>query len=270
MAPLCNNWNNLYKKETFEGINITQQHLNVVDPVEAFVYMELLTVKNILATVNESITTIAKILSGSAMLTDKSQREATQLMKGVVPESWERGWEGPESPMDWIILVNRKAVALLQWLQRTQQKQLLEHSVNLSDLFHPETFLNALRQRSARQLETAIDELKLVSSFESGKVPRATTVMVEGLWLQGCDFDGKRTCDLKDAGQTSEVIQLPVCYMAWVGGDEPEPHADGTVVTPIYHTLNREKLLCTINVPNVGAASTRIISGVALFLNGSE
>lgn len=204
------------------------------------------------------------------MLTDNSQREAKLLMKATVPESWERGWEGPESPMDWIILVNQKANSLLKWLQRVQQKQLLEHAVNLSDLFHPETFLNALRQRSARQLETAIDELKLVSSFEQGKVPRSTAVMVEGLWLQGCDFDGKKMADIRDASQTSEVIQLPVCYMAWVGGDEPEPHAESTVVTPIYHTLNREKLLCTIKVPNAGPQYSRIISGVALFLNGSE
>lgn len=55
LGPLCNNWNNLYKKETFDQINITQQHLNVVDPVEAFVYMEIMTVKNILLTVNDSI-----------------------------------------------------------------------------------------------------------------------------------------------------------------------------------------------------------------------
>ena len=44
----------------------------MVDPVEAFVYMELLTVKGILATVDDSINTIANILKGDEMLTDKS------------------------------------------------------------------------------------------------------------------------------------------------------------------------------------------------------
>ena len=66
-------------------------------------------------------------------------------MKGMVPPNWETNWEGPENPSDWIRLVNKKAIALLGWLQRIQQKQLLERPVNLSDLFHPETFLNALR-----------------------------------------------------------------------------------------------------------------------------
>lgn len=58
--------------------------------------------------------------------------------------------------------------------------------------------------------------------------------------------------------------------MGWLGQNEPEPHADGTVVTPIYHGLDREKLLCTINLPNSGDAARRILSGVALFLTGSE
>jgi hypothetical protein len=46
--------------------------LNVVDPVESFVYMEIVTVKEILVSVNESIITIIKILQGVEMLTDKS------------------------------------------------------------------------------------------------------------------------------------------------------------------------------------------------------
>ena len=46
----------------------------------------------------------------------------------------------------------------------------------MSQLFHPETFLNALRQKSARQLKIAIDELKLVSSFEQKKIAAATAI----------------------------------------------------------------------------------------------
>lgn len=64
-----------------------------------------------------------------------------------------------------------------------QQKKLLDAPVNLSDLFHPETFLNALRQKSARQLKIAIDELKLVSSFEKNKIGGGTAIALEGLWL---------------------------------------------------------------------------------------
>jgi dynein heavy chain 2 len=87
--------------------------------------------------------------------------------------------------------------------------------VNLSDLFHPETFLNALRQKSARKQQVAIDELKLVSSFENNKIDQQTAIKIEGMWLQGCGFDGRKTTD-NSADQSSELIALPVCYMGWL------------------------------------------------------
>lgn len=139
-------WSALYQKESFERVSISREQEDSPDPVSAFVYMEIKNVKEVLATVNESVTTISRILSGSEMLTAKSQKEATELLKGGVPTSWARAWEGPEeNPTAWIGAVNRKANALLKWMQKIQGNQLLQSGIDLSDLFHPETFLNALR-----------------------------------------------------------------------------------------------------------------------------
>ena len=117
----------------------------------------------------------------------------------------------------WIRLVTKKAVALLGWVSRMQSKQLLVQPVNLSVLFHPETFLNALRQKSARALKIAIDELKLVSTFEQGKLGNGLAISLEGLWLQGSAFDGKRLADIKEQSSTSELVNLPPCFVAWTG-----------------------------------------------------
>jgi hypothetical protein len=101
-------------------------------------------------------------------------------------------------------------------------------------------------------------------------IPRETAIQVEGLWLQGCDFDGKRMIDVRDQGNTKELVSLPVCYLGWISQNDKEPYAEGVVSTPIYHTLNREKMLCSLNLPNMGDEASRVIGGVALFLNGSE
>lgn len=74
----------------------------------------------------------------------------------------------------------------------------------LSDLLHPETFLNAFRQKSARVNSVAIDELKLVSSFEQGRIQSSGAIQVEGLFLQGCAFDGSKMNEIR--GKASEVI----------------------------------------------------------------
>lgn len=234
--------------------------------------MEVQAVTEILALVDESVAALRGILSGQGMLTAKSQRDATELLTGEVPSQWTARWEGPAAPTQWIRALNKKATSLLGWVKRMQQGQLLTNGIELGDLFHPETFLNALRQKSARRLKLAIDELKLVSSFETEKLPGEGAVRLEGLWLQGSEFDGRRLVDLRDQGGTSaEVAPLPPCYAAWVGRDDADPYPAGSIAeVPVYHALDREKLLCTLKVANSGDATTRVLAGVALFLAGTE
>ena len=116
LGPLIQLWGSLYQSQVFEKVQIDQNQLNSPDPVESFVYMEIETVLEILTIVNESITTLQKILQGTEMLSAKSQKEATDLLKGQVPSSWETRWEGPENPQEWIRIVNKKASALLRWM----------------------------------------------------------------------------------------------------------------------------------------------------------
>ena len=69
---------------------------------------------------NESVTSIIKVLQGTEMLTPKIQTEATSLLKNTVPASWEKMWEGPENPQSWIRILCKKGVQLVQWVQRVQ------------------------------------------------------------------------------------------------------------------------------------------------------
>lgn len=143
------------------------------------------------------------------------------MLTGAVPSQWVSKWEGPSVPIQWIRELNKKAQALLGWVKKMQSGNLLRDGVDLGDLFHPETFLNALRQKSARRLKLAIDELKLVSSFEADKVPGEGSVKLDGLWLQGSEFDGRKLTDIRDQGATAaEVVSLPACYAAWVGSND--------------------------------------------------
>jgi hypothetical protein len=74
-------------------------------------------------------------------------------------------------------------------------------------------------------LKHAIDEMKLVSSFEKGKISPDAGVQLDGLWLQGCDFDGARLNEIRDtSGSSSELIQLPICNIAWIRREDPEPY----------------------------------------------
>ena len=43
-----------------------------------------------------------------------------------------------------------RAIAIQDWVEQAETGQLLSGQLDLSELFHPDTFLNALRQQTAR------------------------------------------------------------------------------------------------------------------------
>lgn len=62
LGPICQMWVSLYQKDTFERLQITREQEEAPDPVIAFVFMEIVMVKEILHSVNESVTTLTKVL----------------------------------------------------------------------------------------------------------------------------------------------------------------------------------------------------------------
>ena len=79
------------------------------------------------------------------------QRLGISLMHHETPSAWVQLWDsGPEDPVQWLKAVMQKTVALERWLEGAHSKSLFNKSLNLAELFHPDTFLNALRQQTAR------------------------------------------------------------------------------------------------------------------------
>ncbi|CAM9717863.1 unnamed protein product, partial [Sphacelaria rigidula] len=93
-----------------------------------------------------------------------------------------RLWEGPETPQAWLAALARKKASLSRWEAAVTKGDLLNHPVDLSNLFNPNTFLNAVRQQTARLSGCSMDSLKLVSCWDRGRLKSAVLpVAVEGL-----------------------------------------------------------------------------------------
>lgn len=111
--------------QLFKNTKITNQDLRNPDPVDQFVFMEMVSTKRILGIVHESVQSIVKVLQGTEMLTPKIESEATALLKNQVPQAWEKQWDGPENPSNWMRTLCKKASAMVNWVQKVQQKNLL-------------------------------------------------------------------------------------------------------------------------------------------------
>jgi dynein heavy chain 2 len=80
----------------------------------------------------------------------------------------------------WLRQLVGRTVALDSWKQRSESGKILSSTLNLSDLFRPDTFLNALRQQTARASKKAIDTLRLVVTWDSNYVSFAQLLMGGG------------------------------------------------------------------------------------------
>ena len=101
-------WKSIYKSDGFRAIKIKPGNSNSEVLVEAFVYMETQSVLVTLQKINESLSSIARVIKGAGMLTSKIKKEATDLPKREVLEFWCTFWEGQEIPQDWLVFFKGK------------------------------------------------------------------------------------------------------------------------------------------------------------------
>lgn len=233
-------------------------------PIESFVYMEVTNAHKLVSLMDDSMSGISRVLKGTAMLTSSILSDATAIMGGDVPAAWDSLWEGPLRPPAYLRAVAGRAVALKSWVNRVGSQQLLKSNIQLSDLFRPATFLNALRQQAARTYRVSMDRLKLVTS-SAGSLSQHVAINVEGLLLQGAIFDQGLTEVVAD----SKVLSvMPSLAMAWVRDDDAAQFQGGNIAKiPMYLTPSREQLVSEISLKCGGDPMAWTIGGTLVCLS---
>jgi dynein heavy chain 2 len=266
LAPLLSTWQKLTTTPSNLLEAKTVQKPNAV-PTEVFVYMEHQKALNLVKTVNNSLQYITKVISGNALLTPQIAAIGNALLRGAVPDAWADIWEGPSDPYNWIGGLCSRAHALASWVDRANNGSLLQHPMDLSELFSPDTLLNALRQQTARITKVPVDRLKMISApdmklISSCKLP----ISVKGMLLQGCVFDGaSKLQEVAPDGPT--LAPLGNYCLGWVPADENDPYpAQNVVPTPIYYTSTREKYIGEVSLPCAGDRTKWVLAGVAICL----
>ena len=205
----------------------------VVDPVDDFVSMENDLAADLCAQVDSSLGALRKVLFGSGLLTPVIQAAAKSLLADSVPADWNSRWEGPEKPQSWLRELIKKRLALGKWKTLCTKGALLDESLSLGDLFNPATFVNALRQQTARKLDTAIDRVKMLSSWDKDARRIRTgcplPCSIANLILQGASFHGG---SLKDsAPDATEMSTVPVVCIGFAAKDAPDLYSEDQAIS---------------------------------------
>ena len=86
---------------------------------------------------------------------------------------------------EWLKMFANKLEKVGVWKQLAESGKLLQEELDLSEVYRPEIFLNALKQRVGRQHKIPVNQLRIKSSFSK---PSGTCVKIKNLILQGCSF----------------------------------------------------------------------------------
>lgn len=85
--------------------------------------------------------------------------------------------------------------SLQKWVDMAQKNQILNTNLDLAEVYRPEIFFNALKQKSARDRKIPVDRLKIKCSFsqKSGEI----SAQLKNLVLEGCSITGGTIIDAK-------------------------------------------------------------------------
>ena len=245
-------------------------------PVAYFVQTETLRAYHLVKDVDLCLGRLKRVLDGSELLTPAIMADAQVLMSGRVPDRWDRVWEGPEVPSAWIQGCVSRRRALVEWSTKSRRGSLLDGEIDLGDLFNPSTFLNAVKQQTARQSGCAMDKLKLSNAWDASGIPGAELpVTLTGLFVQGATFS--RGTLGHCSADAPELVAAPSVVVAYVpNGSTSERYnsegkssdADSDLAMPLYENTSRQKLLLRLSVPlHNDTPSTWVAAGAALFLS---
>lgn len=184
LRPLLQQWHSMTT-----GSRVLEISASPVDathgPLVSFLSLETRNACGLVATVHGSLSYLDSVLRGSALVTPTALEDGATLMAGTVPRKWAEYWEevtcsvgligvlcfilvdlqGPESVQAFMRGLVTRTTTCAQYLALATRGELLNRPIELRSLFRPTTFLNAVRQLTARETGKPMDELKLVSAF---------------------------------------------------------------------------------------------------------
>ncbi|MFT7803200.1 cytoplasmic dynein 2 heavy chain 1 [Arapaima gigas] len=267
LSPVLNLWKKLNQAS---GSSLIHQKVvppseNHSSPVLSFILLEHFNGVRLVQNIHQSLAALSKVIRGTSLLTTDVQKLGLALLNQECPQSWQDKWEGPDDPVQYLRAVVARAVAIQGWVERAERNTLTSDTLDLSELFHPDTFLNALRQETARSMGCSMDSLKFVASWKT-RIPEAKLqVKVGGLQLEGCSFDGSRLSE--NQHESPSVSAVPPCHMAWIpqGASDCYPPEE-CISLPVYASAERVHIVTTVQLP-CGANPDRWVQmGAALFL----
>ena len=229
-------------------------------PVDGYIYNELVKAHELIETVDHCMDGIDRVIKGASLLTAELKKDAASLLANTIPMRWQQ-FECPEETEAYLQVLVVKAVALSSWYDRAQSGTILTSKLRLGDLLRPTTFLNALRQQTAKITGKSVVDLVLSCSWTGSLEGCGLPTTVEGLHIQGAKMVNAALTELSTDDPSWH--RMPDLTLGYIPSSKVEKVSG--VQVPVYVSRSRESLLCELLIPCPSVeADSWILSGLAL------
>ena len=260
LAPLLQMWKNIYSESTLENIKSLSKKISSKDPMTLYIKSEANQLYDLTMKVQLCLNDINNALNKNYIITSQIINNCQNLLKNIIPQEWSNIWDGPELPNSYLKSLGKKIKGMLNYLKNVDNDDILKKcDINLSEFLHPEAFINALRQKTAREKKIPIDELDIICEFGgSGEI----SANIVGLFIQGSNFKGDHLVDI--TGNQSEIINMPKCVFRFI---KDKKNSEDEIDIPLYENLFREHFICSLGLKFNGRIEKIILKGIALCLD---
>jgi dynein heavy chain 2 len=212
---------------------------------------------------------LKRVADGTLLPSDDLRNAATTLANGVVPDKWLDWMVGPESSALWLQLLQKRIDAMAAAFEgfTRSESSFLQQKLRLIEFLRPHTFLNALRQYTARKTNEPMVKLVL-GAYPAGSGPKGSvhvTLDGQSLALQGAICNGSKLSPLDNNAPTTSPF--PDVTISWLMADAIK--TSGFVQLPVYQAQDRELHMFEVQVP-CGSSEERdnwTLSGAAIYLS---
>ena len=174
-------------------------------PVEVFMRSELIHSKKLIQQIDRDIKS-----------TDSQINK--YLSSNETPDLWLSLWpNGPQSADRFISAI----VLMFKEIQRQSERSVSQLEFNLSNLFHPNSLVNALKQQASRHLNISVDQLKTCCGWgrhtpNSSGTTQSMRVTINGIVIEGALFDEQLQDCAQDSPLQSNMPSLNLCFLSKV------------------------------------------------------
>ena len=268
MEPIINLWKELQASNAQEN---KTNNIKKKNPVINAIGLEIEKVHAFIGCINKSIIKMEKALFGNGALNMELQEDIKEIMSGIVPWRWNKHWnkgQGPSNPQIFLSELMKRKQALLGWMDHFEDNSFWKLDVVIGHCFYPMTFLNAFKQHSAHLMHVTMDDLHFECVWDKQKLEKTKSPIlnVNGLYIQGALFDGKRLKSV--SAKDGALSKAPICFIYYDQREQNEKDKRHGIDIPVYYSLDRSYKVCDVSV-QVQDKSKWSLSGLAFIMTNS-